>query len=59
MTRLFRDRASAALAGRFGFETWLDFDLSFLEKLLEEARDSQGDALTAPIWESDQKAMKM
>ncbi|MEH2013260.1 hypothetical protein [Nostoc sp.] len=55
MTWLFRDRASAALAGRFEFETWLDFDLSFLEKLLEEARDSQRDALTAPIWESDRK----
>ncbi|MEH2042655.1 THUMP domain-containing class I SAM-dependent RNA methyltransferase [Nostoc sp.] len=37
----------------FGFENWLDFDLSLLEKLLQEAKDSQLDTLTAPIWGSD------
>ncbi|MGJ5634241.1 THUMP domain-containing class I SAM-dependent RNA methyltransferase [Nostoc sp. CALU 1950] len=37
----------------FGFETWLDFDLSLLEKLLQEAKDSQLDTLPAPIWGSD------
>jgi putative N6-adenine-specific DNA methylase len=42
---LFRDR--------FGFETWLDFDLSLLEKLIEEAKASQIDTLPAPIWGSD------
>ncbi|MCC5601542.1 THUMP domain-containing class I SAM-dependent RNA methyltransferase [Nostoc favosum] len=42
---LFRDS--------FGFENWLDFDLSLLEKLLQEAKDSQLDTLTAPIWGSD------
>lgn len=50
---LFRVRASAAKAARFGFETWLDFDLSLLEKLLQEAKDSQLDSLPAPIWGSD------
>ncbi len=42
---LFRDS--------FGFENWLDFDLSLLEKLLQEAKDSQLDSLPAPIWGSD------
>ncbi|MGF2033900.1 MAG: THUMP domain-containing class I SAM-dependent RNA methyltransferase [Nostoc sp. CmiVER01] len=37
----------------FGFENWLDFDLSLLEKLLQEAKDSQLDTLPAPIWGSD------
>ena len=37
----------------FGFENWLDFDLSLLEKLLQEAKDSQLDNLPAPIWGSD------
>ncbi|OYD97112.1 RNA methyltransferase [Nostoc sp. 'Peltigera membranacea cyanobiont' 213] len=37
----------------FGFENWLDFDLPLLEKLLQEAKDSQLDNLTAPIWGSD------
>ncbi|MEH1916150.1 THUMP domain-containing class I SAM-dependent RNA methyltransferase [Nostoc sp.] len=37
----------------FGFENWLDFDLSLLEKLLQEAKDSQLDSLSAPIWGSD------
>ncbi|MEH2115449.1 THUMP domain-containing class I SAM-dependent RNA methyltransferase [Nostoc sp.] len=37
----------------FGFENWLDFDLSLLEKLLQEAKDSQIDTLPAPIWGSD------
>lgn len=38
---------------RFGFETWRDFDLSLLEKLIDEAEDSQLDQLAAPIWGSD------
>jgi putative N6-adenine-specific DNA methylase len=42
---LFRDR--------FGFETWLDCDLSLLETLIEEAKTSQLDTLPAPIWGSD------
>jgi putative N6-adenine-specific DNA methylase len=42
---LFRDS--------FGFENWLDFDLPLLEKLLQEAKDSQLDTLPAPIWGSD------
>ncbi|MBN3875801.1 MULTISPECIES: THUMP domain-containing class I SAM-dependent RNA methyltransferase [unclassified Nostoc] len=37
----------------FGFENWLDFDLSLLEELLQEAKDSQLDSLSAPIWGSD------
>ena len=37
----------------FGFETWLDFDLSLLEQLIEEAKASQLDTLPAPIWGSD------
>ena len=37
----------------FGFENWLDFDLSLLEKLLQEAKDSQLNTLPAPIWGSD------
>ncbi|MDZ8096748.1 MAG: THUMP domain-containing protein [Nostoc sp. DedQUE05] len=37
----------------FGFENWLDFDLPLLEKLLQEAKDSQLDSLSAPIWGSD------
>ncbi|MCC5628069.1 THUMP domain-containing protein [Nostoc sphaeroides CHAB 2801] len=37
----------------FGFENWLDFDLALLEKLLQEAKDSQLDTLPAPIWGSD------
>ncbi|MBG1261396.1 THUMP domain-containing class I SAM-dependent RNA methyltransferase [Nostoc commune] len=37
----------------FGFENWLDFDLPLLEKLLQEAKDSQLDTLPAPIWGSD------
>ncbi|MBW4579650.1 MAG: RNA methyltransferase [Tildeniella nuda ZEHNDER 1965/U140] len=45
---LFRDR--------FGFETWLDADLSLLEKLIEAAETSQLDSLPAPIWGSDRDA---
>jgi putative N6-adenine-specific DNA methylase len=37
----------------FGFETWRDFDPSVLEKLIQEAEDSQLDRLPAPIWGSD------
>ncbi|MDZ7966033.1 MAG: THUMP domain-containing protein [Nostoc sp. DedSLP03] len=37
----------------FGFENWLDFDLPLLEKLLQEAKDSQLDSLSEPIWGSD------
>jgi len=42
---LFRDR--------FGFETWLDFDSTLLDQLLESAHQSQRDSLPAPIWGSD------
>uniref|UniRef100_UPI0030DD2456 THUMP domain-containing class I SAM-dependent RNA methyltransferase n=2 Tax=Oculatella sp. LEGE 06141 TaxID=1828648 RepID=UPI0030DD2456 len=38
---------------RFGFETWLDFDLDLLEHLIREAEDSQRETLPAPIWGSD------
>ncbi len=38
---------------RFGFETWLDFDLDLLEQLIQEAESSQRDTLPAPIWGSD------
>jgi putative N6-adenine-specific DNA methylase len=38
---------------RFGFETWPDFDLPLLERLIQEAEASQRDALPAPIWGSD------
>ncbi len=38
---------------RFGFETWLDFDLTLLEELIESAKNSQKDTLPAPIWGSD------
>ncbi len=37
----------------FGFETWRDFDLSLLERLIEEAQGSQLDTLPASIWGSD------
>jgi putative N6-adenine-specific DNA methylase len=42
---LFRDR--------FGFETWLDFDLSLLETLIQEAESNQKESLPAAIWGSD------
>lgn len=38
---------------RFGFETWLDFDLDLLERLIQEAESSQRETLPAPIWGSD------
>lgn len=38
---------------RFGFETWLDFDLDLLEGLIQEAESSQRETLAAPIWGSD------
>lgn len=38
---------------RFGFETWLDADLTLLEKLIQDAEDSQRESLPAPIWGSD------
>ncbi|WP_088891753.1 THUMP domain-containing class I SAM-dependent RNA methyltransferase [Leptolyngbya ohadii] len=38
---------------RFGFETWTDFDLDLLEKLIADAEDSQRETLPAPIWGSD------
>lgn len=37
----------------FGFQTWLDFDQSLWEELLQEARDSQLSQLKAPILGSD------
>jgi putative N6-adenine-specific DNA methylase len=37
----------------FGFETWRDFDLSLLEKLIAEAEACQLDTLSASIWGSD------
>ena len=37
----------------FGFETWRDFDLSLLEKLIAEAEACQLDTLPASIWGSD------
>ncbi|MEB3219312.1 MAG: THUMP domain-containing protein [Nostocales cyanobacterium 94392] len=37
----------------FGFETWSDFDLPLLEKLIAEAQGSQLDTLPASIWGSD------
>ena len=37
----------------FGFETWRDFDLSLLEKLIAEAEACQLDSLPASIWGSD------
>ena len=45
---LFRDR--------FGFETWLDADLTLLEKLIQAAEASQLESLPAPIWGSDRDA---
>lgn len=42
---LFRDR--------FGFETWLDFDLSLWAQLTQAAKDSQRESLPALIWGSD------
>lgn len=42
---MFRDR--------FGFETWLDFDLSLFKQMAQEAQNSERDALLAPIWGSD------
>ncbi|MBD1865422.1 MULTISPECIES: class I SAM-dependent RNA methyltransferase [Trichocoleus] len=41
---------------RFGFETWLDFDLNLLEGLIQEAESNQRDTLPAPIWGSDRDA---
>jgi putative N6-adenine-specific DNA methylase len=41
---------------RFGFETWLDFDLDLLERLIQEAKASQRETLPAPIWGSDRDA---
>ncbi|MBW4656057.1 MAG: class I SAM-dependent RNA methyltransferase [Kaiparowitsia implicata GSE-PSE-MK54-09C] len=41
---------------QFGFETWLDADLPLLERLMQEAEDSQRDSLSAPIWGSDRDA---
>jgi len=41
---------------RFGFETWLDFDLDLLESLLQEAEESKQEKLAAPIWGSDQNS---
>lgn len=41
---------------RFGFETWLDFDLDLLERLIQEAESSQRDTLPAPIWGSDRNS---
>ncbi len=41
---------------KFGFETWLDFDLNLLEQLIQEAEDSQRETLPAPIWGSDRDA---
>ncbi len=38
---------------RFGFETWLDADLSLLEELIQAAEASQKASLPAPIWGSD------
>ncbi|MBD1850044.1 THUMP domain-containing protein [Leptolyngbya sp. FACHB-711] len=38
---------------RFGFETWLDFDLDLLESLVEDAESSQREKVAAPIWGSD------
>ncbi|HEY9698708.1 MAG TPA: class I SAM-dependent RNA methyltransferase [Trichocoleus sp.] len=38
---------------RFGFETWVDFDLDLLEQLIQAAESSQRETLPAPIWGSD------
>lgn len=38
---------------RFGFETWLDADLTLLENLIQAAEASQREQLPAPIWGSD------
>jgi putative N6-adenine-specific DNA methylase len=45
---------------RFGFETWPDFDLPLLERLIQEAEASQRETLPATIWGSDrdQKVIK-
>ncbi|CAN1211985.1 THUMP domain-containing protein [Tumidithrix helvetica PCC 7403] len=45
---MFRDR--------FGFETWLDFDLSLFKQLAQEAQEGERDALPAPIWGSDRNS---
>ncbi|GAP95038.1 THUMP domain-containing class I SAM-dependent RNA methyltransferase [Leptolyngbya sp. NIES-2104] len=41
---------------RFGFETWLDADLTLLEDLIQAAETSQLEQLPAPIWGSDRSA---
>jgi putative N6-adenine-specific DNA methylase len=41
---------------QFGFETWLDFDLDLLERLIQDAEASQRETLPAPIWGSDREA---
>ncbi|BAU15172.1 RNA methylase [Leptolyngbya sp. NIES-3755] len=38
---------------RFGFETWLDANLTLLEDLIQAAEASQRENLPAPIWGSD------
>ncbi|MEM1366921.1 MAG: THUMP domain-containing protein [Cyanobacteria bacterium P01_H01_bin.15] len=40
----------------FGFETWLDFDASLFERLLQEAEDAALEAPAAGIWGSDRDA---
>lgn len=41
---------------RFGFETWLDADLTLLEDLIQNAEESQRESLPAPIWGSDRNS---
>jgi putative N6-adenine-specific DNA methylase len=38
---------------RFGFETWMDADLTLLDGLTQAAKASQRSELLAPIWGSD------
>ena len=39
---------------RFGFESWLDFDQTLLDRFMAEAEGSQKQHLPAAIWGSDQ-----
>ncbi len=48
--------APGLFRNRFGFETWLDADLSLLETLIQTAEASQQESLPAPIWGSDRDA---